>query len=101
MYAFESRFFSGYIPRSGTARSYGISIFKELFSEVAAPIYDEDIKNRVRGIFNTTMSDTEKGKLLNNKGKYSNRRSGKNSINSQELFYQEAYKASESADVIV
>ena len=38
MYAFESSFFS-YIPRSGTARSYGTSIFKELFSIVAAPIY--------------------------------------------------------------
>ena len=64
--------------------------------EVAAPIYDEDIKNRVRSIFDTTMSDTEKGKLLNNKGKYSNRRSGKKSINAQELFYQNAYEVSES-----
>ena len=66
--------------------------------EVAAPVYDEDIKSRVRDIFNTTMNDTEKGKLLNNKGKYVNRRRRKESINAQELFYEEAYRVSETIE---
>lgn len=66
--------------------------------EVAAPIYDEDIKKRVRHIFDTTMNDKEKGKLQNNKGNYINRRSKNEPVNSQEAFYEEAYKAVETIE---
>lgn len=66
--------------------------------EVATPIYDEDIKERIRHIFDTTMNDTEKGKMLNNKGNYINRRSRKKSINAQEAFYEEAYQVTETIE---
>lgn len=66
--------------------------------EVATPIYDEDIKARIRDVFDTVMKDTVKGKAQNNKGNYINRRGGKVKINSQELFYQQAYDAAGSAE---
>ena len=61
--------------------------------EVAAPIYDEDIKNRLRHIFDTIMQDDEKGRVLNAEGVYERRCLGDVKLNSQELFYQEAYDA--------
>lgn len=61
--------------------------------EVATPIYDEDIKNRLRHIFDTIMKDDEKGKIQNNKGIYEDRDLGGEKLNSQEVFYQEAYDA--------
>ena len=66
--------------------------------EVATPIYDEDIKARIRDVFDTVMKDTQKGKAQNNKGNYINRRGGKVKINSQELFYEQAYEASGNAE---
>ena len=66
--------------------------------EVATPIYDEDIKARIRDVFDTVMKDTVKGKAQNNKGNYINRRGGKVKINSQELFYQQAYDAAGNAE---
>lgn len=62
--------------------------------EVAAPIYDEEIKNRLRHIFDTIMLDDEKGKELNSDGIYVDRNLGENKENSQEVFYEEAYEAS-------
>lgn len=61
--------------------------------EVAAPVYDENIKNRLRYIFDTIMRDDEKGKIQNAKGIYVDRNLGEEKLNSQELFYQEAYDA--------
>lgn len=66
--------------------------------EVATPIYDEDIKVRIRDVFDTVMKDTVKGKSQNNKGNYVGRRGGKVKINSQELFYKQAYDAAGSAE---
>lgn len=66
--------------------------------EVATPIYDEDIKARIRDVFDTVMKDTVKGKAQNSKGNYVGRRSGKVRINSQELFYQQAYEAAGSGE---
>ncbi len=66
--------------------------------EVATPIYDEDIKARIRDVFDTVMKDTVKGKAQNNKGNYINRRGGKVKINSQELFYEQAYEAAGSGE---
>ncbi|MBQ7920391.1 MAG: polyphosphate kinase 1 [Lachnospiraceae bacterium] len=66
--------------------------------EVATPIYDEDIKARIRDVFDTVMKDTVKGKAQNNKGNYINRRGGKVKINSQELFYEQAYEAAGNAE---
>ena len=61
--------------------------------EVATPIYDEDLKNRLRHIFDTIMLDDEKGKQLNSDGLYEDRNLGEQKLNSQEVFYEEAYEA--------
>lgn len=58
--------------------------------EVATPIYDEDLKNRLRHIFDTIMLDDEKGKQLNSDGLYEDRNLGEQKLNSQEVFYEEA-----------
>lgn len=63
--------------------------------EVGVPIYEEAIKSRLRHIFNTIMRDDEKGKIQNTKGIYEDRKLGEERVNSQELFYEEAYKAAE------
>lgn len=63
--------------------------------EVAAPIYDEDIRNRLRYIFDTIMKDDEKGKQLTCDREYIDRDLGAEKLNSQEVFYEEAYRAAE------
>lgn len=65
--------------------------------EVAAPIYDEDLKKRIRYIFDTIMSDDEKGKEQNGKGLYMERNLHEIKVNSQEVFYADAYEAAEKA----
>lgn len=63
--------------------------------EVAAPIYDEKIRKRILHIFNTVMKDDEKGKVQCSNGEYVDRNLGSwngEKLNSQELFYEEAYK---------
>lgn len=59
--------------------------------EVATPIYDEDIRNRIKHIFDTIMLDDEKGKEQNSKGEYVDREINEVKLNSQEEFYKEAY----------
>ncbi|MDO5547373.1 MAG: polyphosphate kinase 1 [Eubacteriales bacterium] len=66
--------------------------------EVAAPIYDEDIKNRLRHIFDTVMADDEKGKRQTSDRDYVDRQLGETKLNSQELFYEEAYQAEKASD---
>ncbi len=63
--------------------------------EVAAPIYDEKIRKRILHIFNTVMKDDEKGKVQCSNGEYADRNLGAwngEKLNSQELFYEEAYR---------
>ena len=59
--------------------------------EVAAPIYDETLKDKVRYIFNTIMSDDEKGKEQTAEGIYVDRKINENPLNSQEVLFQDAY----------
>ena len=59
--------------------------------EVAAPIYDQDSRTRIRHIFDTMMMDDEKGKEQNSEGEYCDRSVNAEKLNSQEFFYQEAY----------
>ena len=70
--------------------------------EVAVPLWDEKIKQRVRDMFDTMMKDNEKGKMLNAEGAYLDRIvvQDEERINSQELFYQQSYdsKIEESND---
>jgi len=61
--------------------------------EVAAPVYDPELKERLKYIFDTIMSDDEKGKAQNSEGLYEDRDLHEEKMNSQELFYDEAYEA--------
>ena len=59
--------------------------------EVAAPIYDEAIKKRIRGMFNIMLSDNVKGRRMKPNGKYCKDEITGEAINSQEYFFEEAY----------
>ena len=63
--------------------------------EVATPIYDPDIRDRVREMFDIQMSDNVKARVLREDGTYKYVRHTKPAINAQEIFYDEAYKAVE------
>ncbi len=65
--------------------------------EVAVPILDEKIKKQLDWMFDTMINDDEKGKRLTNKGSYVDQKLNKEPINSQELFYEMAYKNSEKS----
>ncbi|MDO4458907.1 MAG: polyphosphate kinase 1 [Clostridia bacterium] len=69
--------------------------------EIGVPIYDEGIKNRIRHIFDTGMLDDEKGKMQSREGLYVDRdlhhEGGK--LNSQEIFFREAYEEAEKAGI--
>ncbi len=61
--------------------------------EVAAPVYDPAIRERIRYIFDTIMKDDEKGKEQNAEGIYEDRHINEEPVNSQEIFFQDAYDA--------
>ena len=63
--------------------------------EVAAPIFDEEIKKRIDWMFETMLNDDEKGKCLTAKGIYEGRGLNAMTLNSQEMFYAMAYSDSE------
>lgn len=63
--------------------------------EVAAPIYDKDLKKRIGDMFDLMMRDDEKGKEQDNKRNYNQREINEEKLNSQEWFYQQAYDAIE------
>ena len=61
--------------------------------EVPPPVLDGAGKQRIRHIFDTVMRDDEKGKELQADGSYADRHLNEPPLNSQELFYDEAYRA--------
>ena len=63
--------------------------------EVAAPVYDKDIKKRIDDMFDLMMRDDEKGKEQDCKRNYNQREVNEGKLNSQEWFYQQAYDAIE------
>lgn len=63
--------------------------------EVAAPVLDKKLKERLDWMFETMMNDDEKGKRLTSKGNYVDRSLNDVKMNSQELFYAMAYSNSE------
>ena len=61
--------------------------------EVAAPVYDEHCRARVREIFDLGFKDTEKGKWLLSDGFYHDPEGAKEErFDSQDFFYREAYR---------
>ena len=61
--------------------------------EVAAPVEDERLKKRIREMFRVLMSDNVKARIMLSDGTYiRERRNSDIPFNSQEYFYEEAYK---------
>ena len=70
--------------------------------EVAAPILDKALSNRVCDIFATMLADNIKARELGADGKYTHVSSaGKLPLNSQLYFYDEAYKAAAASTGII
>ena len=60
--------------------------------EVAAPIHDPHIRERIRYMFTTMMADDVKGKVQTVDGSYVDRQMNEVPVNSQEVFFVDAYK---------
>ena len=67
--------------------------------EVAAPIYDERLKLRIREMFGFMLSDNVKARKQQKNGTYKKVQTGDTPLNSQELFYEMAYQKEESISV--
>lgn len=65
--------------------------------EVAAPVLDEKLKERIDWMFKTMLNDDEKGKSLNSNGNYETRNRNEGGVNSQEIFYARAYSEAEKS----
>lgn len=63
--------------------------------EVAVPLRDKDIRNRVIGMFEIMLKDNRQARTLQNTGEYVRVRSNGTQISSQEYFCKEAYDAIE------
>ena len=61
--------------------------------EVAAPLLDGEIKARVRGMFETMLKDNQKARMLQSDKNYVYRRDEGEPLNSQEYFFEQAYRA--------
>lgn len=66
--------------------------------EVAAPVLDDQLREKLDFMFDTMMKDDEKGKRLNAKGNYEDRKVNEKTIDSQELFYEMAYENAAKLD---
>ena len=61
--------------------------------EVAAPIEDERLRRRIREMFRVLMRDNVKARIMLSDGRYiRERRNADTPLNSQEYFYDEAYR---------
>ena len=67
--------------------------------EVAVPILDQQVRDRLDHMFEMMMSDDEKGKELTSKGFYVSRNLSEVKMDSQELFYAMAYSQAEKNTV--
>ena len=67
--------------------------------EVAAPVLDDTLRARLDEMFDTMMKDDEKGKELTSDGTYVVRKINATKLDSQELFYETAYKNAEKKTV--
>ena len=66
--------------------------------EVAAPVLDDKLREKLDFMFDTMMKDDEKGKRLNAKGNYEDRKVNEKKLDSQELFYEMAYENAAKLD---
>lgn len=57
--------------------------------EVAVPIYDEDVRTKIKHIFDTCVKDDAKGRELNSQGIYEKRKINETPVNSQEILMKD------------
>ena len=60
--------------------------------EVAAPVYDPELKERILESFNLMLRDNVQASVLKSDGNYYHRDGGDIQLNSQEYFYADAYR---------
>lgn len=60
--------------------------------EVAAPVLDPVLKERLKGMFHTMLNDNQQARELESDGTYVRVKNEKAPLNSQEYFYAEAYE---------
>lgn len=60
--------------------------------EVAAPVYDPEIKMQLIEMFITMLSDNQKAREEDSKGNYKISKNQETELNSQEFFYEQAYQ---------
>lgn len=59
--------------------------------EVAAPVYDKDLKMQLEEMFITMLSDNQKARQEDSRGNYEIAEAQETPLNSQEFFYEQAY----------
>ena len=59
--------------------------------EVAAPVYDKDLKMQLEEKFITMLSDNQKARQEDSRGNYEIAEAQETPLNSQEFFYEQAY----------
>ncbi|MGN0326523.1 MAG: polyphosphate kinase 1 [Lachnospiraceae bacterium] len=60
--------------------------------EVAAPVYDMELKLRLKEYFKTMFADNQKARRENQEGNYILSHEGDTPLNAQEFFFEEAYQ---------
>lgn len=65
--------------------------------EVAAPVYDEDLKLQLGEMFITMLSDNQQARQLMSDGNYVRVKESDTPLNSQEFFFEQAYRQTESS----
>ena len=68
--------------------------------EVAAPVYDKRLRAQLIYMFDTIMSDNVQARELKSDGNYIRVESDGERINSQELFYDNAYEQSKAHELV-
>ena len=59
--------------------------------EVAAPVYDKDLKMQLEEMFITMLSDNQKARQEDSRGNFEIAEAQETPLNSQEFFYEQAY----------
>ncbi|MGN8860759.1 polyphosphate kinase 1 [Dorea longicatena] len=59
--------------------------------EVAAPVYDERLQNKLQDMFDIMLADNQKARYLDAEGNYHRVINEEAPLNSQEYFYEQAY----------
>lgn len=67
--------------------------------EVAAPVLDEKIRNKILDIFKIQMSDNVKARIQQPDGSYKKQEISQSALNSQEYFYSQSYAAAQITEV--